>query len=56
MKKFYIKPEITKIDLDNSISLVMQSTPPNPEPRTGAKKSATETFESPFEEDNPFDE
>jgi len=25
IKKFYIKPEITRIELDNSISLVMMS-------------------------------
>ena len=52
MKKVYIKPEINKIGLDNSISLVMMTTiPPNPDPR----KSATESFESPFDENKPFD-
>ena len=30
MKRIYIKPEIKKIDLDNSISLVMQSQPADP--------------------------
>jgi len=38
-KKSYSKPEITRIILDNSISLVMMTTtPPNPPPRGGVAK------------------
>ncbi|MCK4701420.1 MAG: hypothetical protein KAT38_13840 [Bacteroidales bacterium] len=51
MKKIYKKPEIKKIDLDNSISLVMMTTtPPNPDPRGGSKGSG----DSPFDDDKPF--
>jgi hypothetical protein len=53
-KKQYIKPEITTIKIDMSISLVMQSTPPtNPGPRGGGKKGADSPFETPFG-DKPF--
>ena len=59
MKKLYIKPIVTRIDLDNTISLVMMSwqpgdgKPPNPpgkpphpdHPRGGS-------FDSPFQ--SPF--
>jgi hypothetical protein len=51
-KKRYIKPEITLIKLDNSISLVMMTvTPPNPPPRGGGGKGGS--FQSPFG-DKPF--
>lgn len=53
-KKQYIKPEIIRIPLDNTISLVMMTeTPPNPPPRGGAKKGNDAPFQSPFG-DKPF--
>jgi hypothetical protein len=53
-KKRYIKPEINCIKLDNSISLVMMTTPPiDPPPHGGAKKSNDTPFQSPFG-DKPF--
>jgi hypothetical protein len=54
IKRQYIKPEITRIKLDNSISLVMMTTtPPNPPPRSGGKKGTDSPFQSPFG-DKPF--
>ena len=51
-KESYSKPEITRIVLDNSISLVMMTTtPPNPVPR-GGQKSGDKGIDSPF--DSPF--
>ena len=51
-KKEYIKPKILRIELDNSISLVMMTTiPVNPDPRSGSKKG--DPFTSPFD-DKPF--
>ena len=53
LKKQYIKPEIMRISLDNSISLVMMTdVPPNPDPRGGSKGGDT-PFQSPFG-DKPF--
>ena len=54
LKKPYIKPKLTKVDLDSSISLVMMSaqTPANPKPRGGSSPSS-EPFSSPFG-DKPF--
>ena len=53
LKKQYIKPEIMRISLDNSISLVMMTTPPpNPDPR-GSKGGSSDPFQSPFG-DKPF--
>jgi len=53
IKKPYIKPEIIKVDLDFSISLVMMTAiPPNPPPRGGSKGNDT-PFQSPFG-DKPF--
>lgn len=52
MKKIYKKPEIKKIDLDNSIALFMMTTiPGNPDPRTGGGKGSGD---SPFDDDKPF--
>lgn len=52
MKKIYKKPEIKKIDLDNSISLVMMTTiPVNPDPRGGKGSGDSD---SPFDDDKPF--
>jgi hypothetical protein len=56
-KRLYIKPEIIKVEIDMSISLVMKSKPPkNPVPRPrGAGSSGTDSpFASPFG-DKPFD-
>jgi hypothetical protein len=54
LKKQYIKPEIKRISLDNSISLVMMtSTPPNPPPRDSGGSKGSDPFQSPFG-DKPF--
>jgi hypothetical protein len=54
LKKQYIKPEIVRIYLDNTISLIMMTTtPPNPPPRGGSAPKGTEPFKSPFG-DKPF--
>ena len=54
MRKQYIKPEIKKVAIDNTVTLQMQSTPPiDPNPRSGGKKGADEPFKSPFG-DKPF--
>ncbi len=51
MKKIYKKPEIKKIELDNSMSLFMMTTiPDNPTPRGGSKGSG----DSPFDDDKTF--
>ena len=53
-KKPYSKPEVSRVALDNSISLVMMTDiPPNPDPRGGTKKSNETPFQSPFG-DKPF--
>lgn len=54
-RKRYIKPELTKISLDNTISLQMASGPPSdPGDRIGSsKKGNSEPFASPFG-DKPF--
>jgi hypothetical protein len=52
-KKKYFKPELIKIDLDHSISLMMQSAPHDPPPIGGSKKGTNEPFQSPFG-DKPF--
>jgi hypothetical protein len=51
MKKIYIKPEVTRVAIDNTISLVMMSKPPHPPhpPKPPKPKGA---FDSPF--DSPF--
>ena len=52
MKKIYKKPEIKKVDLDNSISLFMMTTiPDNPTPRGG---KGGDDSDSPFDDDKPF--
>jgi hypothetical protein len=55
-KKLYIKPEIERIVLDNTISLQMQSTtvPVVPDPRQDGSKKNPDPFTSPFG-DKPFD-
>lgn len=53
-RKNYIKPNIQKINLDKTISLVMMTTtPPNPPPRGDGSKGISNPFESPFS-DKPF--
>ena len=46
----YSKPTLTKINLDNSVSLVMQSTIKPPDPRGGDKKGASDPFASLFDD------
>ena len=54
IKKEYTKPEIARIILDKTISLVMMTaTPPNPPPRGGGGKGSDQPFQSPFG-DKPF--
>ena len=57
MKKLYIKPEVNRIVLDNSISLVMMSwnpgdgkppEPPGKPPKDRPKGAFDSPFESPF--------
>jgi len=49
IKKQYIRPEITRVAIDNSISLVMMTdTTPNPPPRGGGSKGTDSPFQSPF--------
>jgi hypothetical protein len=54
-KKKYVSPEINKLQLDNSISLIMMSGPgdPPPPPIGTGKKGTNEPFKSPFG-DKPF--
>ena len=53
-RRKYRKPVITKVVLDNSISLVMM-TAGNPDPRSGTKNNPkSDPFESPFG-DKPFE-
>jgi hypothetical protein len=52
--KPYNKPLVTRIIIDNSISLIMMTTtPPNPTPRGGGSKKDDTPFQSPFG-DKPF--
>jgi hypothetical protein len=55
-RRRYVRPEVIRIELDNSISLVMMtSAPPNPPPRrrSGAESEPDSPFASPFS-DKPF--
>jgi hypothetical protein len=53
-KEVYTRPEIHRVILDNSISLVMMTDiPPNPPPRENYRKGNDSPFESPFG-DKPF--
>jgi hypothetical protein len=54
-KRTYITPKVKRIELDNIISLQMQTQPADPTPRGGDKKSdPSDPFESPFDEKSPF--
>lgn len=54
-KRRYVRPAVTRIELDYSISLVMMTTaPPNPPPRRRTGDSNPDSpFASPFS-DKPF--
>lgn len=54
-KRRYVRPAVIRIELDNSISLVMMTAaPPNPPPRRGQGSSEPDSpFASPFS-DKPF--
>jgi hypothetical protein len=51
MKKKYQKPKVTRIELDNTISLVMMSKPSHP-PHPPHPPKPKGSFDSPF--DSPF--
>ncbi|MCX6262024.1 MAG: hypothetical protein NTY95_14545 [Bacteroidia bacterium] len=55
IRKPYSKPEITRVDLDPSISLMMQSPPINPMmmPAGDGSKGTDTPFSSPFD-NKPF--
>ena len=55
-KRTYITPKVNRIELDNIISLQMQTQPADPTPRGGGdkKSSPSDPFDSPFDE-SPFD-
>lgn len=53
LRKKYIKPVVERLELDNSISLQMQSGPKDPPPRGGGSKGSDSPFQSPFG-DKPF--
>jgi hypothetical protein len=54
-RKQYSKPEITRVDLDQSITLMMASPPGNPMmmPTGDGRKGTDSPFSSPFD-DKPF--
>jgi hypothetical protein len=52
-QRTYIKPEVLKLKLDNTISLVMMSAPSDPPPFGGSTKKNDKPFQSPFG-DKPF--
>lgn len=52
-KKQYIKPIITKIELDFSISLQMQSGVPNDPPPLSIERESSEPFSTSFD-NKPF--
>jgi len=55
-RRLYVRPAIIRIELDNSISLVMMTAaPPNPPPRRGqhGDSEPDSPFASPFS-DKPF--
>jgi len=56
-KKKYTAPEVSRINLDYSFSLLMASQPGNPTPRGGGGGGGgqDEPFASPFDNNKPFD-
>jgi len=53
-KRRYVRPAVIRIELDNSISLVMMtSAPPHPPRRNSSKSDPSSPFSSPFS-DKPF--
>lgn len=52
-KKHYIRPEVIRVDLDKSITLMMRSAPMPPMPRGDGSKGTDTPFTSPFD-DKPF--
>ena len=53
-KRLYIKPEVIKVNLDNIITLQMQTQPHDPPPKKGSGSKSNDTpFQSPFG-DKPF--
>ena len=50
MMKKYIKPEVTRIVLDNSFSLIMMTHPPHP-PKPPKPPKPKGAFDSPFGSD-----
>jgi hypothetical protein len=52
-KRQYVRPEVIRIVLDNSISLVMMTAAPPHPPRRGAGSQPDSPFSSPFS-DKPF--
>lgn len=50
-KRIYTKPKVSKVNLDYTISLLMQSTPPAPPPHRSpvGSKGTDEPFASPFD-------
>jgi hypothetical protein len=55
-KKYYLKPEVIEVVLDNSITLLMASDIPPVEPPaqgSGSKGQSSDPFASPFG-DKPF--
>ena len=53
-KKTYARPEVSRVVLDNSISLAMMSGPIDPPPpEIGSDKKNSDPFASPFG-DKPF--
>jgi hypothetical protein len=54
-RKPYSKPEITRVDLDQSITLMMASPPGNPMmmPMAGGEKGVDTPFTNPFD-NKPF--
>ncbi|HLP71743.1 MAG TPA: hypothetical protein VK155_02500 [Bacteroidales bacterium] len=53
-KKAYIKPEVKRIDIDWSITIMMLSSPTDPPPRRGSTQPRQDPFQSPFDNNKPF--
>jgi hypothetical protein len=52
-RRKYTRPVVIRISLDKSITLMMQSSPMPPMPRSGDSKGTETPFSSPFD-DKPF--